>query len=407
MVEIVLGVALFTAIVLVLAMVVLAARAWLVVAGTVTITVNDKRTLEAPSGITLLEALPGEGIHLPSACGGVGTCGLCGVRVTAGGREPLPMEKTRFRRDALAKGTRLACQLKLREDMSVEIPEDILGVRTWTCRVRSNDSVASLIKELVLDLPQGETMDFRAGCFVQVTSPPYRAKFSDFDVADRFRPLWDRLGLWRLEAASDEPVTRAYSMANYPDEEGIIILNVRVALPPPGAGDNVPPGVVSSYLFSLRPGEPVTVSGPYGYFFASDTEREMVYVGGGVGMAPLRAHIFDLLKRRRTRRRISFWYGARSRQELFYTEDFDRLQAEHENFEWHVALSEPQPEDRWQGYTGFIHEVLYENYLKEHPMPEECEYYLCGPPMMITAVTNMLDKLGVERENVSFDDFGG
>jgi Na+-transporting NADH:ubiquinone oxidoreductase subunit F len=295
----------------------------------------------------------------------------------------------------------------LKQDMIVQVPDEVFGVKQWQCTVRSNRSIATLIKELVLDLPPGETVDFRAGSYVQIACPAYRARFEDFDIGPEYRAEWDRLGLWRYQVGTAQPTTRAYSMANYPEEDRFVMLDVRIAIPPPGAPDSVPPGVVSSYLFGLRPGDRVTVLGPYGHFFATPSDREMVFVGGGVGMAPMRCHIFDQLKRLESGRRISFWYGARNRRELLYEADFDRLQAEHGNFEWFVALSDPGAMDDWRGPTGFIHEVLYRNYLKDHPAPEDCEYYVCGPPVMIRAVMNMLDSLGVDPDNIFFDDFGG
>ena len=406
MIEIGLGVVLFVVIVIGLVLIILAVRAGLVAVGEVAITVNDGDTVTAAAGGRLLGALNEAGIHLPAACGGVGTCGQCRVTVLEGGGAVLSTETARLSKRDIAGGARLACQVTVGQDMAVRVPEEIFGAREWRCTVRSNRNVATLIKELVLELPAGEIMDFRAGSYVQIACPPYRARFADFDIGDEFRGEWDRLDLWPLEAGTARPTARAYSMANYPGEQGIITLDVRIAVPPPGAPETVPPGVVSSYLFSLEPGDPVTVSGPFGHFFATETGAEMVFVGGGVGMAPMRAHIFDQLERRRTGRTISFWYGARSRRELFYVEDFDRLAAAHDNFRWVVALSEPRPEDRWQGATGFIHEVLHERYLMDHTAPEDCEYYLCGPPMMIRAVRRMLDNLGVDAEAILFDDFG-
>ena len=406
MIEIGLGVVLFVVIVIGLVLIILAVRAGLVAVGEVAITVNDGDTVTAVAGGRLLGALNEAGIHLPAACGGVGTCGQCRVTVLEGGGAVLSTETARLSKRDIAGGARLACQVTVGQDMAVRVPEEIFGAREWRCTVRSNRNVATLIKELVLELPAGEIMDFRAGSYVQIACPPYRARFADFDIGDEFRGEWDRLDLWPLEAGTARPTARAYSIANYPGEQGIITLDVRIAVPPPGAPETVPPGVVSSYLFSLEPGDPVTVSGPFGHFFATETGAEMVFVGGGVGMAPMRAHIFDQLERRRTGRPISFWYGARSRRELFYVEDFDRLAAAHDNFRWVVALSEPRPEDRWQGATGFIHEVLHERYLKDHTAPEDCEYYLCGPPMMIRAVRRMLDNLGVDAEAILFDDFG-
>ena len=294
----------------------------------------------------------------------------------------------------------------MRHDISVQLPREVFGVRRWQCRVRSNRNVATFIKELVLELPPGESIDFRAGGYIQVECPPHHLKFTDFDIDAEFRPDWDRYRLWRYQSTVEEPVSRAYSMANYPQENDIIMLNVRIATPPAGAGHSVPPGIMSSYLFNLKPGDTAAVSGPYGEFFARDTDAEMIFIGGGAGMAPMRSHIFDQLKRRHSTRTISFWYGARSRREMFYQEEFDRLQAEHENFRWSVTLSEPLPEDHWEGYVGFIHQSLYDNYLVDHPAPEDCEYYLCGPPMMNAAVIHLLEELGVESENILLDDFG-
>jgi Na+-transporting NADH:ubiquinone oxidoreductase subunit F len=407
MVEIGLGVALFTGIILCLVIVIWAVRARLVMTSEVDITVNDRRTAKGRVGDKLLGALSEAGIHLPSACGGVGTCGQCRLAVLAGGGAILPTETAQITKREAAAGTRLACQVTIKQDMVVRVPEDVFGVKQWQCKVRSNANVATLIKQLVLQMPQGETIDFRAGSYVQITCPPYRSRFSDFEIEPEFREDWDRLDLWRHEIETAKAETRAYSMANYAEESDIVMLVVRIAIPPPGAPDSVPPGIVSSYIFSLKTGDEVTVSGPFGHFFASDSDAEMVFVGGGAGMAPMRAHIFDQLKRLKSGRKITFWYGARSRRELFFVEEFDRLQAEFNNFQWFVALSEPRPEDEWDGRTGFIHEVLYEDYLKTHPAPEDCEYYLCGPPMMIRALRNMLDNLGVDPDNILFDDFGG
>ena len=407
MIEIGLGVALFTGIVLCLVLVILAVRSKLVTTGEVGITVNDGETVMAHTGDRLLRALAEASIHLPSACGGVGTCGQCRIRVLAGGGAMLPTERAQITRREALDGVRLACQLTVRRDMVVRVPDEVFGVRQWECTVRSNVNVATLIKELVLELPRGESIDFRAGSYVQIDCPPYRAAFSDFDIEPEFRDEWDRFGLWKYHAGTSTPTSRAYSMANYPGENDVVMLVVRVAIPPPGAPEQAPPGVVSSYIFSLKPGDKVAVSGPFGHFFATGSEAEMIFVGGGAGMAPMRSHVLDQLERLKSTRRISFWYGARSRRELFFVEDFDRLQDEHENFQWSIALSEPRPEDAWHGATGFIHDVLHDSYLKDHPAPEDCEYYLCGPPMMIRAVRNMLDNLGVDPENIFFDDFGG
>ena len=406
MVEIALGAILFIGIVMAVVLIVLGARSKFIQKGHVSITINDERTITAPLGGHLLAALADAGIYLPSNCG-IGQCGRCRVKVLEGGGDILSIEKAHITRREAVDGMRLACKVAIRQDIEIEVPEEIFGVKRWQCRVRSNRNVAALVKELVMELPAREIMGFRAGNFVQVECPPYHVKFSDLEINPEFRDEWDRLDLWRYAASSKEIVTRAYSMANYPEEKGIVILDVRIAIPPLGAPDSIPPGVASSYIFSLKPGDKVMVLGPFEHFLATDTEREMVFVGAGAGMAPMRSHIFDQLKRLRSKRKIMFWYGAQSRQELFYVEDFDRLQAENENFNWSIALSDPKPEDHWEGYTGFIHEMLYENYLKDHPAPQNCEYYLCGPPMMINAVRHMLDQLGVGQENVRFDEFVG
>ena len=290
--------------------------------------------------------------------------------------------------------------------MNIEIPREVFGVKKWECIVRSNKNVATFIKELVLDLPEGEYMDFRAGGYIQIECPAHHVKFSDFDIDPQFQDEWERYDLWRYESKVKAPVSRAYSMANYPEENDIIMLNVRIATPPPGAPDDIPPGVMSSYIFNLKPGDKVTVSGAFGEFFATENDNEMVFISGGAGMAPMRSHILDQLRRLNTQRKMTFWYGARSLREMFYVEDFDRMQAEHDNFHWAAALSDPQPEDHWTGYTGFIHEVVHEHYLMDHPAPEDCEFYLCGPPMMNAAVIAMLEDLGVEKENIFLDDFG-
>ncbi|NQU56886.1 MAG: NADH:ubiquinone reductase (Na(+)-transporting) subunit F [Rhodospirillales bacterium] len=407
MTEIGLGIGFFTSIVLLLVLVILVARFWLVATGKVDLTINDDTTVRGPIGGKLLETLSSAGIHLPAACGGTGTCGQCRIKVIEGGGAVLPTEKARLTRREVRDGTRLACQVTIGQAMAVRVADEIFGVKGWTCRVRSNTQVASLIKELVLDLPKGETIDFRAGGYIQVTCPRYQLRFADFDVDATYRENWDRFNLWRYEAGTSKPTTRAYSMANYPEENDVIILNVRVAIPPPGAPEHTPPGVVSSYLFGLEPGDEVAVSGPYGHFFATETDAEMVFVGGGVGMAPMRSHILDQLKRLKTKRKITFWYGARNRREVLYQDEFNHLAEEHDNFQWFVALSEPLPDGGWKGRPGFIHDVLLNDYLGDHPMPEDCEYYLCGPPMMIKAVRRMLDNLGVDADNIFFDDFGG
>jgi len=407
MIEIILGVLLFTSIVIALVFVILGAKSRLVATGNVDITVNDEKVLKAPVGGKLLGALANAQLFVSSACGGGGTCAQCRVKVLDGGGAILPTELNHITKREAAEGDRLSCQVTVKQDMKIRVPEEVFGVRKWECKVRSNHNVATFIKELVLELPEGESVDFRAGGYIQIECPPYHHRFKDFDIDERFHGDWDRYDLWRYESRVKEEVIRAYSMANYPDERGIIMLNVRIATPPPRAPEDVPPGKMSSYIFGLKPGGKVTISGPFGEFFAKETDAEMVFIGGGAGMAPMRSHIFDQLRRLKSKRKMSFWYGARSKREMFYADDFDMLAAENDNFEWHCALSDPQPEDEWTGYTGFIHHVLYEKYLKDHPAPEDCEYYMCGPPMMNAAVIKMLEDLGVERENILLDDFGG
>jgi Na+-transporting NADH:ubiquinone oxidoreductase subunit F len=401
-----LGVLMFTGVVLALVMVILLARSRLVASGTVHILVNDERDVEAHVGGKLLGALAEAKLFVASACGGGGTCGQCRVRVLEGGGTILPTETALITKREAVAGDRLACQVAVKDNMKIEVPREVFGVKRLECTVRSNDCVATFIKELVLELPPGEDLHFRAGGYIQIECPPHTVRYADFDIPDRFRDDWERFNLFRYVSKCTEPCMRAYSMANYPEEKGIVMLNVRIATPPPQVPD-APPGIMSSYIFGLKPGDKVWIAGPFGEFFAKETDAEMVFVGGGAGMAPMRAHIFDQLKRLDSKRKISFWYGARSKREMFYVEDFDGLAASHDNFEWHVALSEPMPEDNWEGYTGFIHEVLYEHYLQDHPAPEDCEYYMCGPPMMNKAVTQMLYDLGVEPENILLDDFGG
>ncbi len=407
MTEIILGVTLFTAIVLALVGIILAARSRLVASGHVSIEVNGERTIDVPVGGKLLGTLADAGLFVPSACGGGGTCAQCRVKVHEGGGSILPTETSLITKREAREGDRLSCQVAVKQDMKIEVPEEVFGVKKWECTVRSNHNVATFIKELVLELPEGENVDFRAGGYIQIECPPKAIDFKNFEVEERFRDDWDKFKLWDLKSHPKEGALRAYSMANYPEEEGIIMLNVRIATPPPGHMQDYPPGIMSSYIFDLKPGDKVTISGPFGEFFAKETEAEMVFVGGGAGMAPMRSHIFDQLRRIKSKRKMSFWYGARSRREMFYVEDFDMLAKENDNFEWHVALSDPLPADNWDGYTGFIHEVLYENYLKDHPAPEDCEFYMCGPPMMNAAVIKMLQDLGVEDENIMLDDFGG
>jgi Na+-transporting NADH:ubiquinone oxidoreductase subunit F len=407
MLEIGFGIVVFTTIVTSLAVVILLVRARLAPSGPALIVINDKREVRTVTGGKLLDALAEAGVHLPSSCGGVGTCGQCRLKVLEGAGDPLPTETSRMNRHDIGGGGRLACQVAIRGDMKVEIPDIVLGAKRWQCRVRSSQNVGSLIKEVVLELPQGEMLDFRAGDYVILDCPPYRTSFRDFEVAEAFQAVWNRLNLWRLEGVSTTQTSRAYSLANGPGETNLVRLVVRIAIPPPTGPTDTPPGVVSSYIFSLKSGDEVTISGPFGSFFATESGREMIFIGGGAGMAPMRAHILEQLEHLKSDRKISFWYGARSLQELFYQAEFDRLTEMYGNFCWHVALSAPLPEDNWNGPTGFIHEVLFREYLKGHPAPEECEYYICGPPMMVMAVRAMLDNLGIDPENIFFDDFGG
>ncbi|MGD9660732.1 MAG: NADH:ubiquinone reductase (Na(+)-transporting) subunit F [Porticoccaceae bacterium] len=404
--EITLGVAMFTGIVLALVLVILSARAKLVSSGNVQILINDEKTITVPAGDKLLQTLSNQGIFLASACGGGGSCAQCKCIVNEGGGAMLPTEEGHFNRREAKEGWRLSCQTPVKQDMKIHVPEDVFGVKQWECTVDSNPNVATFIKELTLRLPEGENVNFRAGGYVQLEAPPHHVQFKDFDIDPEYRGDWERFGFFNLESKVTEPVIRAYSMANYPEEYGIVKFNIRIATPPPGS-KGIPPGQMSSYVFSLKPGDKVTVYGPFGEFFAKDTDAEMVFIGGGAGMAPMRSHIFDQLKRLNSKRKISFWYGARSMRECFYNEEYDQLAAENDNFEWHLALSDPQPEDNWTGLTGFIHNVLYEQYLKDHPAPEDCEYYMCGPPMMNAAVIKMLEDLGVEKDNILLDDFGG
>jgi len=402
-----LGVMMFTLIVLALVAVILFAKSRLVASGNVNIGINGDpdKAVEASVGDKLLNALAEKKIFLSSACGGAGTCGQCKCIVAEGGGDVLPTERSQLNRREVREGYRLSCQLMVKDDMKLEVPPEVLEVKKWQCKVRSNDNVATFIKELVLELPAGEHVDFRAGGYIQIEAPPHHIKYTEFDVADEYREDWDKFKLWEIESVVKEDIIRAYSMASYPEEEGIIMLNVRVATPPPRTTD-VPTGQMSSFIFNLKAGDEVTISGPYGEFFAKDTDNEMVFIGGGAGMAPMRSHIFDQLGRLQSKRKMTFWYGARSLREMFYIEDFDALAKKNENFTWHIALSDPLPEDHWEGYEGFIHQVLHDHYLKDHPAPEDCEYYICGPPMMLSACARMLEDLGVEPENILYDDFG-
>lgn len=405
---IILSVAMFTFVILALVFVLLGAKAKLVSSADVTIGINHdpSHSLRVPAGNTLLNTLANNKIFIPSACGGKGSCGVCKVVVKSGGGDLLPTEMGHISKGEAREGCRLSCQVKVKSDMEIEVHAEVFSIRKWTCTVKSNKGVATFIKEFLLQLPEGEVVPFRAGGYIQIECPPHVANYKDMDIEPMYRDEWDKYNLWRYVSNCTEEVVRAYSMANYPEEYGVIMLNVRIATPPPKLPD-APPGIMSSFIFSRKPGDPVVISGPFGEFFAKDTKNEMVFIGGGAGMAPMRSHIFDLFKRLKTDRKVSFWYGARSMREAFYVEDFDGIQRDNENFKWHLALSEPKPEDNWTGYKGFIHQVLFENYLKQHPAPEDCEYYICGPPMMNAAVIKMLTDLGVEPENVLFDDFGG
>ncbi|MCC4108469.1 NADH:ubiquinone reductase (Na(+)-transporting) subunit F [Serratia sp. CY54717] len=406
--EIILGVAMFTAIVMVLVLLILFAKSKLVNTGDIAVEINGDldKSFHAPAGDKLLNVLSSQGIFVSSACGGGGSCGQCRVVIKEGGGDILPTELSHINKREAKEGCRLACQVNVKQNLKIELPEEIFGVKKWECEVISNDNKATFIKELKLKIPDGEDVPFRAGGFIQIEAPAHDISYADFDVPQEYRGDWDKFNLFRYRSTVNDTTVRAYSMANYPEEKGIIMLNVRIATPPPNNPD-VPPGIMSSYIWSLKAGDKVTISGPFGEFFAKDTDAEMIFIGGGAGMAPMRSHIFDQLKRLNSKRKITFWYGARSLREMFYEDDFNQLQAENENFTWHVALSDPQPEDNWTGYTGFIHNVLLENYLKNHPAPEDCEFYMCGPPMMNAAVIKMLKDLGVEDENIMLDDFGG
>ena len=404
--EVGLGVAMFTAIVLALVLIILFARSQLVSSGSVNIEINGEKTITVPAGDKLLQTLAANDLFLASACGGGGTCAQCKCIVSDGGGALLPTEESHFNKREATEGYRLSCQVSVKQDMKIVIPEEVFGVKQWVCTVESNPNVATFIKELTLKLPEGENVDFRAGGYVQLECPPHEVKYSDFDIEPEYLADWERFGFLNLVSTVNETVIRAYSMANYPEERGIVKFNIRCATPPPN-NLALTPGQMSSWTFSLKPGDEVKVYGPFGEFFAKQTDAEMVFVGGGAGMAPMRSHIFDQLKRIKTDRKISFWYGARSMREAFYMDDYNGLAADNENFEWHLALSDPLPEDNWEGYTGFIHQVLFDNYLKDHPAPEDCEFYMCGPPMMNSAVVSMLLDLGVEPENILLDDFGG
>ncbi|MHC4939301.1 MAG: NADH:ubiquinone reductase (Na(+)-transporting) subunit F [Planctomycetota bacterium] len=407
MTEILIAVGVFVFVMLALTFLILGAKARLVASGDVTIRINDQKDVKVAPGGKLLGALAGEGIFVSSACGGGGTCAQCIVKVNSGGGDILPTERAHINRREAREGYRLSCQVAVKHDMDVEVPPEAFETKKWRCKVTSNHNVATFIKELVLELPEGEDVGFKAGGYVQIEAPPHELEYKEFDIEEEYRGDWDRFDMWRYHSKVDAEVVRAYSMANYPGERGIIMLNVRVASPPPNAPEGTPPGKMSSFIFNLKPGDEVTISGPYGEFFIQETPAEMIYIGGGAGMAPLRSHIFELLKGEKSDRKISYWYGARSMREVFYEDEFRELEEKFPNFSFHLALSAPLPEDNWTGATGFIHQVVRDQYLTEHDAPEDCEYYMCGPPMMISAVMEMLDNLGVERENIFYDDFGG
>ncbi len=380
---------------------------YIIKAGDCKVMINEKddSALTVSSGTNLLSALSNAKVFLPSACGGGGSCAMCKVKVTEGGGDILPTELPHLTLLERKECVRLGCQVKVKKDLKIEIPEEIFSIQKFECEVISNENVATFIKDLRVKLPEDLDLDFRAGGYIQIYIPPYELSYKDFDVEKEYHPDWDQFKLWDINASNEEEVFRAYSMANYPEEKGVVILNVRIATPPP-SDMTLPPGIGSSYIFNLKPGDKVTLSGPYGEFYAKETNREMCFVGGGAGMAPMRSHIFDQLKRLSSDRKITFWYGARSKREMFYHDEFLKLQEENPNFSYHVALSDPMPEDNWEGDTGFIHQVLHDNYLKNHEDPTEVEYYLCGPPIMLTCMNKMLDDLGVEPEMIAADDFG-
>ena len=401
------SIAIFLLVIFALVGILLFAKAQLMPSGKVKITINGEKEIEVDGGSTLLNTLSNEGIFLPSACGGGGTCIQCTCQVHNGGGSILPTEEPHFSKKEITDNYRLGCQVKVKEDMEISIPEEVFGVKKWEATVESNNNVATFIKELVLNLPEGENLKFQAGGYIQIDIPEYHnLSFSNFEIENEYHPDWDQYKIWDLVANNDEPVFRAYSMANHPAEGNRVMLNVRIATPPPALWNEAPPGLASSYIFNLKPGDKVTISGPYGEFFIKDTEREMVYIGGGAGMAPMRSHLFHLFQTLKTGRKVSFWYGARSVREMFYDEHFKEIERKFPNFSYNVALSEPMEEDNWSGHTGFIHQVLHDEYLKNHEDPTEIEYYMCGPPPMINACDGMLDSLGVDKEMIAYDSFG-
>lgn len=405
------SIAIFLFIILTLVLILLLARKKLTPQGEVTLTINNDKEVNVAPGSTILTTLSNSGIYLPSACGGGGTCGMCKCQVTEGGGSILPTETGFFTRKEQQNDWRLGCQVKIKNDMKIKVPEEVMGIRKWECEVVSNNNVATFIKEFVVKLPEGETLDFKSGGYIQIDVPKYEVDFKDIEVEEEYRDEWDKFKLWDLKMKNTEETYRAYSMANHPAEGNIVMLNIRIATPPwdraKGGFMNVPPGVCSSFIFTRKPGDKVTISGPYGEFFIKDTEREMLYIGGGAGMAPLRSHLFHLFHTLKTGRKVSYWYGARSKREIFYEEHFRKIEEQFPNFTFTIALSEPLEEDKWNGSVGFIHQVIYDNYLSKHEEPEDIEYYLCGPPMMNSAVNKMLYDLGVPDEMIAFDDFGG
>ena len=407
--QILLSVAVFTGLVLILVLILNFAESKLLPQGDVTIEINgdtEKNIITRPGG-TLLSALAGQSVFLPSACGGGGTCAMCECQVMEGGGEILPTETGHISRNKAKDSWRLACQVKIKENMKIHVPDEIFSIQKWEATVESNENVATFIKELVLNLPEGENLKFEAGGYIQIDIPEYHnLTFSDFNIEKEYHPDWDQYKIWDLVANNEEPVFRAYSMANHPAEGNRVMLNVRIATPPPPLWNEAPPGLASSYIFNLKPGDKVTISGPYGEFFIKDTQREMVYIGGGAGMAPMRSHLFHLFQTLKTGRQVSFWYGARSVREMFYDEHFKDIEKKFPNFTYNVALSEPMDEDNWSGHKGFIHQVLHDEYLMKHDDPTEIEYYMCGPPPMINACDSMLDSLGVDKEMIAYDSFG-
>lgn len=422
LINILISIGVFGAIMLLLAFLLIYAKRKLVAQGEVRIIINGKEDVPVmvKPGSSLLVSLANNNIYLPSACGGGGTCAMCECHIHEGGGDVLPTELNHLTRKEVAEHKRLACQVKVRQDMKIHIPEEIFGIKKWECEVVSNYNVATFIKEFVVRLPEGEILEFESGGYIQIDVPEITCDFKEIDITshprmgkkpDEFKPEWDKFNLWTLKMVNEEPIFRAYSMANHPAEGNIVMLNIRIATPPWDRKSNnwmqVNPGICSSFVFTRKPGDKVTISGPYGEFFIKPTKKEMVYIGGGAGMAPLRSHIFHLFHTLKTRdRKVSYWYGGRSSRELFYTEDFRNIEKDFDNFQYHIALSEPTPEDNWTGPVGFIHKVVLDNYLKNHPEPEEIEYYLCGPPLMLQAVMKMLDDLGVPEQNIAFDDFG-